>query len=234
MFPCNGWLTENPLPRPAPGGVARWPASTVLPGSPTPARPSALAHWVRQEPTCVGSRWFAPTWLGANQGARGHYGSVAPARPKGHRKRTGLPGSWATLMQLCLGLRPRRHQHARPGRRASTAPAAKTPRAGRDRLFRGSIARPDGWLSTLRADGRPAGRKTHFRLLAKLCRVGLATHRVATKGFRSFLHPSPFPRLRLAQFSARSPLRSPQSHRRRFRSRSRVHPCPVASILAIR
>src|SRR5258708_38701079 len=51
------------------------------------------------------------------------------------------------------------------------------------------------WVSTLRGVGRPtAARKTRFRLLAMLCRVGLVTHRVPAKGFRCIsyiLPPSP-------------------------------------------
>src|SRR5207245_2240841 len=40
MFPSNGWLTRRPPP-PAPGRVARSPASAVLCGSPTPAAPGS-------------------------------------------------------------------------------------------------------------------------------------------------------------------------------------------------
>jgi hypothetical protein len=39
-------------------------------------------------------------------------------------------------------------------------------------IFRGSIARPGHWLSTLRSESRLPPRKTRFRLLAKLCRAG--------------------------------------------------------------
>jgi hypothetical protein len=40
------------------------------------------------------------------------------------------------------------------------------------------------------------GRQTRFRLRAKLCRAGLVTRRVLTKGFRSNRYiPSPFPKL---------------------------------------
>src|SRR5262249_4972670 len=43
--------------------------------------------------------------------------------------------------------------------------------------------------------GRPTGRQTRFRLLARLCRVGLITHKVPAKGFRfaSYI-ASPFPK----------------------------------------
>src|SRR6516164_2351080 len=38
-------------------------------------------------------------------------------------------------------------------------------------------------LSTLRPVGRPTGRKTRFRLLARLCRVGSRSHWAPPKGF---------------------------------------------------
>jgi hypothetical protein len=45
----------------------------------------------------------------------------------------------------------------------------------------------------------PPGRKTRFRLLARLFRVGSTAHWAPPKGFELFLHLSPFPRLLLAQ-----------------------------------
>src|SRR5262245_45016204 len=50
-------------------------------------------------------------------------------------------------------------------------------------------------LSTLRPVGRPTGRKTRFRLLARLYRVGSLSHWVPPKRFlRCFLHRfPPFP-----------------------------------------
>src|SRR5262249_7863767 len=68
---------------------------------------------------------------------------------------------------------------------SDTAPASSTAKAPAISSFRGSIARPWHSLSTLRPVGRPTGRKTRFRLLARLCRVGLPTHKVPVKGFRS-------------------------------------------------
>ena len=41
-------------------------------------------------------------------------------------------------------------------------------------------------LSTLRPAGHPTGRKTRFRLLARLYRVGSMTHWVPPKGFELF------------------------------------------------
>jgi hypothetical protein len=69
-----------------------------------------------------------------------------------------------------------------------------TTKAPGDLSFRGSIARPLTWLSTLRREGRPSPRKTRFWLLARLCQAGLATRRVPTKGFR-VRGSSSFPKL---------------------------------------
>jgi hypothetical protein len=72
---------------------------------------------------------------------------------------------------------------AKPLRRLGTAPACVNNGGSHDRRFRGSIARHRDSLSPLRSGGRPPPRKTRFRLLARLCRAGLVTRRVATKGF---------------------------------------------------
>src|SRR5260370_42575089 len=54
------------------------------------------------------------------------------------------------------------------------------------------MTRPWCWLSTLRSDHYWPPRKTRFRWLARPCRVGLATHRVATKGFKDATPYPPF------------------------------------------
>jgi hypothetical protein len=46
-------------------------------------------------------------------------------------------------------------------------------------------------LSTLRGAGRPTPRKTRFRLLARLYRVGLITHRVPVESFEVFVTSRP-------------------------------------------
>src|SRR6185312_12838089 len=73
------------------------------------------------------------------------------------------------------------HQAATVCRRGPRTAKAEDSTAGN--LSRGSVARRQHWLSTLRSAGYPAPRKTRFRLLARLYRVGLLTHRVPTKGF---------------------------------------------------
>jgi hypothetical protein len=73
-----------------------------------------------------------------------------------------------------------------------TANAEGYPRV---RQSRGSIARLQHWLSTLRSGHHWPPRKTRFRLPARLYRMGLVTHRIPTKGFRDALVTSlpPFP-----------------------------------------
>src|SRR6516165_6741639 len=66
----------------------------------------------------------------------------------------------------------------KPIRGSDTAPVSSKAEAPTTSYFRGSIAQPWHSLSTLRPDGRPIGRKTRFRLLARLYRAGLITHKV--------------------------------------------------------
>src|SRR5260370_34534210 len=54
------------------------------------------------------------------------------------------------------------------------------------------MTRPWCWLSTLRRGHCWHPRKTRFRRLARPCRVGLVTHRVATKGFKDATPYPPF------------------------------------------
>ena len=100
------------------------------------------------------------------------------------RRQRDLPSSWATLPRICPVLRPRSDLRVRPLRRFGAVPAFPTTETPAiPVIFRGSITRLLRSLSTLHGHGRPWSCKTRFRLLAKLCRVGLATNRVATKGF---------------------------------------------------
>jgi hypothetical protein len=59
-------------------------------------------------------------------------------------------------------------------------------------IFRGSIARPGHWLSTLRSESRLPPRKTRFRLLAKLCRAGFVHPQGSDERFLSFESLPPF------------------------------------------
>src|SRR5262249_61762982 len=87
--------------------------------------------------------------------------------------------------------------------RDSSAAPAPTPATGGGSHDETNFAA--GWagsghrLSTLRPGSRLPGRKTRFRLLARLYRVGSLSHWVPPKGFELFLHLSSLPRLSLAQ-----------------------------------
>ena len=96
----------------------------------------------------------------------------------------GLPGSRATHCPYALFFDPGRTENARPLRRVGAAPAMSTAKAPTNlSSFRGSIARLGDLLFTLRPTRYHGGRKTRFRLPAKLYRTGLDTRRVATNGF---------------------------------------------------
>src|SRR5260370_7734632 len=95
-----------------------------------------------------------------------------------------MPCSWTRAGPTCQAMTARRR-----------GPRSTDDKGSHEALFfRGSIAEPRHSLSTLRSDHRCPPRKTRFRLLAKLYRVGLVTHRIPTKGFRlpSYI-PSSFP-----------------------------------------
>jgi hypothetical protein len=96
-------------------------------------------------------------------------------------------------MDLCRGLRPRRDRAPlavagrRHGPRADKAEGS--PRVG--------ISRLHSTASALAVYASPSPlrcrrRKTRFRWLARPCRVGLVTHRVATKGFKVTTTSPPF------------------------------------------
>ena len=92
-------------------------------------------------------------------------------------------------------------------------PNRRTPRAPATIMLSGLDNR--AWLLAVYASwrGSPhAARKTRFRLLAKLYRVGLVTHRVATKGFSDArASRPPFPSLPGATFTYFKPERGQDS-----------------------
>src|SRR5262245_41609509 len=71
-------------------------------------------------------------------------------------------------------------RQARPPHARTAGAPAKRPNFGAE--WAGS----DHTLSTLRPDSRLPGRKTRFRLLARLYRVGTLSHWVPPKGFELF------------------------------------------------
>jgi hypothetical protein len=120
------------------------------------------------------------------RGGREVSGSAPPSADwgdAGGRQISPVPGEpWCVS---ALFWDPGRTGSTRPLRCADAAPPlVQAVGSLREACFRGSMARPPHSLSTLRPRGRPGGRKTRFWLLARLYRVGLATHRVPSKGFR--------------------------------------------------
>ena len=120
-------------------------------------------------------------------------GLAAPRQMVSRRSQPGLPGSQATLMDLCPVLRPRRDQSplALAGRRHG--PRADNAK-GSPRVMLSGL-NSTALVLTVYASSSPLRcrrRKTRFRWLAKPCRVGLATHRVAAKGFKDAASHPPF------------------------------------------
>ena len=119
---------------------------------------------------------------------------VPPALPSWRQR--ALPGSWATRSAFALLSDPGRasvpsHLAARrccPAESITKAPAIKKSFAAQSHGFCGRCLR-------FAVRVAPAQRKTRFRLPATLYRVGLATHRVATKGSDAYFTSSSFPRL---------------------------------------
>jgi len=191
---CSPWFPPPGPPAgsalPSPGSAEmRSPGSTVLWRRPTPCAPLAALGCLRPAIPCGASVGSLPAvqTQGRGPGVR-HPVPTTGKCPQGGSQ--GLPGSRATHCPYALFFDPGRTERARPVRRVGMAPAMSTAKAPANQSsFRGSIARPWDSLFTLRPTCRHGGRKTRFRLPAKLCRTGLATRRVATKGFRR-CHPS--------------------------------------------
>jgi len=91
-------------------------------------------------------------------------GSPRSAVPRGGGVQISqVPGE---SLPACRDLRPRWSGDAQVGRAAPWClPCFQARRLPQERLFRGSITRPTGSLSTLRSYGRPHPRKTRFRLV---------------------------------------------------------------------
>lgn len=90
-------------------------------------------------------------------------------------KVSGLPGSWTAPMSTCPALRPRR-DGACPAYTACPycLPQRQQRRLPLARFYRGSITRPIDSLSTLHPIRYRTRRKTRFRLVANLYRVGFS------------------------------------------------------------
>ena len=125
--------------------------------------------------------------------------SWSPGAPagiyRGDDRISQVPGEPAALFARVL--RPRRDRDVRPLSTSRRGPrlihGEGYPRSS---LFRGSIARLSGLLSTLRRNSHLLPRKTRFRPLVRLYRTGLVARRVPTKGFKlTSCLLSPFPKL---------------------------------------
>src|SRR5262249_15159610 len=99
--------------------------------APTPARPSGPAYWVRIGRTSVASLDSLHRPGTPNRGP-GSFGFGTP-EPTVRWRRTGLPGSWRTLVPARSVLRPRRDRSTRPikvqGRGPHVAQVCGLPRA---------------------------------------------------------------------------------------------------------
>jgi hypothetical protein len=189
------WVRPSAAPFPPPGPPRRVPRLRRYYGAvrlPGPLTPDSVA-FARRYPA-VRLSFRSQRSRSPNRGP----GVRQPVPTSGTIRRETTRASQVPRQPCCPFARfsdPGRTGHTRPLKCASTAPVASTTKAPTTRFFRGSIARLWDWLSTLRGLGRPStARKTRFRLLARLCRTGLVTRRVALKGFNAS-STSSFPEL---------------------------------------
>ena len=175
LFPSDGSASRRPLPslsvdRQARGPLGEGsPASRVLWDAPTPDRPSRRASF----PSLGGT----------------------PLR----RGRPGLPGSWGARVHVPCSLTPA--GSATPDQYSAPMLPSALPRASAPATIDFGAQSHGPHTRCLRFAGRvaPPPRKTRFRLLATLCRAGLATRWAPQKVSAScFDMASSFPRLLLA------------------------------------
>jgi hypothetical protein len=126
---------------------------------------------------------FAPGVAGCGDDGPGVGHPVPPTgTDRGGEGASQVPGG---PPRSCPALRPRRDRT----RQAIAAPRRGLPSLSQRRLprfqrFRGSITRPVRSLSTLRSPGRPGTTQDSLPAAGQLCRTGLVTRKVPTKGFR--------------------------------------------------
>jgi len=153
--------------------------SDVLP----PSRRASLCFAWRYHALRLSFRSRSPRRTTAGQGLV----SGIPSRKESRGEDQDLPSSWGILCAYAVFSDPGRTGHTLPGRYADAALAASKAKApAGSTLEAQSHGLGTGCLRFVRWV-TPPGRKTRFRLLAKLYRVGLATHRIPTKGFRDNL-----------------------------------------------
>lgn len=111
-------------------------------------------------------------------------------------KRQDLPRSWGTLLCFCPALRPRRDRWHLALVMPRCSPRSVHGEGSHHKTFEAQSHSVG--TGCLRFAGRvtPPPRKTRFRLLARLYRTGLVTHRVPSKGFKlTSCSSSSFPKL---------------------------------------
>ena len=184
-----------PFPPRAPRGASS-PASVVLWDAPTPCLPLAALRFLRLAIPHATPVLSLPA---AQTSSRGP-GVGNPVAPAGKDVWRG-PGSLRFLgdplrLGPVLGPRQDRAHQARYGVAAWPPRVTKT-RAPTSRRFRGSLAEPQRWLSTLRRVGRPTTTQDSLPVAGpSLSGRGLLTRRVPAKGFRDVSYiPSSFPKL---------------------------------------
>ena len=113
-----------------------------------------------------------------------HWGLAVPGQwlSRGSCRASQVPGEPCCAFAVFFD--PGETDSTRPLRWFGAAPVSKQAKGSRGNCSRGSIARLQHWLSTLRPCSYLPGRKTRFRLPARLYRVGLVTHRAPAKGFQ--------------------------------------------------
>ena len=191
--PAVSW-PGAPFPRRGPSGrfprVARYYEALRLPA----ARPAAL-RCLRLAVSRSHPR-FAPAAAGCAGRGPG-VGHPVPPRRDLPRRRRGLPGSWGTPVSVPCSPTPagsRAPGHCGAATRPSVTLTTSAPAMMID--FGAQSHGPLTRCLRFAARVAPAPRKTRFRPLAKLCRAGLVTRRVPTKGFR--LHRFPLSQAFLA------------------------------------
>ena len=169
------------------------------------ARPAALRCLRSAVPPCTAlrsHRLASAIAVGLGFSSSGH------PRPDSRWRRQGLPGSWGTPVRTCPALRPRRDLRARPLRRVGAAFRHLNDVGSHESVsFEAQSHGLARSLCTLRSARSPATpRNTRFRLLARLCRAGLATRWVPPEGFAAQGPPSPgFPGAPESQSTAALP-----------------------------
>ena len=196
--PAVSWPGASFPPRGPSGRFPRFTGTTRRSESPPPVPPHFVAFVWRYPGRTRGS---LPRSTGAP--AAGLELVTRCSRRDSPRRWRGLPGSWRTPALVPCSPTPAGSQA--PGRlRRCDAAFRQLNNVGSrdDNAFGAQSHGPFARCLRFAVRVTPAPRKTRFRPLAKLCRTGLVTRRVPTKGFRLWLPPFPsFP----GALSRRSP-----------------------------